>query len=83
MLLPIAGLVVIAKPLTGILRIRCGPGDGIEFVITQYAARGANRLHAPNEFHGLHLIGPAINEIADEDGSAPGMFPGVLMRLVA
>ena len=73
MLLPISRLLMIAQEFAGVLRVRCHPGDGIEFVIAHDAPGGSRLNHASHEIHGRQLLRPAIDQIPDENRRPPGM----------
>src|ERR1700676_1488348 len=75
MLLAIPRLVMIPQELARVLGIRSHPRDGVKLMIAQNALRRTRFNHRSNQVNGLHLLGSAIDEIADEDRGAVRMTP--------
>ena len=51
-------------------RVRCRPGDRVQFMVAHHGKCGARLNHAPHDGDGVQLARPTINEVTDEDRGA-------------
>src|SRR5579859_5295123 len=73
MLRPVPRLVVIPQEAPGPVRIRSYPGNRVELMITENAARSTGLHHSPHQSDGLELLRSAVDQVADKYGGALGV----------
>ena len=83
MLHKVAFLAVRTHEFAWLLRIRRGPGNGVELVVAHHAHCRTRVDHAPDPIDGSHLVRAAIDQVTDEHGGAVGVAPRAVMLPVA
>src|ERR1700676_266001 len=74
-LLAIPRLVMIPQELARMLRIRSDPRNGVELMIAQNALSSPRLDHRSDQVNGLHLLGSAIDQVADANRGVVRMTP--------
>lgn len=66
-----------AQVLALLFRVRRMPDDGIEFMIAHHGPGRSGIDHAAHDGNGAQLLWAAVDEVAHENGPAPGMAPSI------